>query len=689
VSEPRPLAEAGDGPTGTSARVSGARRGAGAAEAADGGPLRLLLFGNPNTGKTTLFNRLCGLRAKTANFPGTTADLRIGRTTVGSGEEARVAQVVDLPGLYSLRLDLPESRVAVDALAGADGQRADVAVVVADANNLSRHLMLVGELRATGVPLVVALNMMDLARRRGLSFDLARLSGALGAPVVQVSARSGEGVDRLLAAIRAVAAGVRIPASTPVPGATPEELEAWAEERVAESVGGARAVGAAGDTLLDRLDVTFTHPVAGLVIFHLVMAGVFWTIFAFATVPMNLIEASFAHLGSFLETLLPAGEVRDLVVGGLIGGVSGTIVFLPQIALLFFLITLLEDTGYLARAAFVMDRLLCRFGLPGYAFVPLLSSHACAIPGILSTRLIPDRHDRFTTILVAPFMSCSARLPVYVLLTNFLFFGRPLAAGLAFAGCYVLGAVAAMASAFLARRTILPGTSRPMVLELPSYKWPSLRVALSMAAEQAWSFLRTVGTVILVICFVMWWLSAYPKSAPPPQAQALSAEAAALAPGAAARAAELEREARRLTAQHQQETSFAARLGRIAEPVFAPLGYDWRLSMGVLSSFAAREVFVSTLVVLTGASEETEEAGVRERLRRATRDDGGPLLTTATAVSLLVFFVLAMQCLSTMITVRRETRSWKWPALQFVWMSGLAWVSAFVAFHGLHALGVS
>ena len=496
-------------------------RAAAPARDAPHAPLRLLLFGNPNTGKTTLFNRLCGLRAKTANFPGTTADLRLGRMTLGEGEAARAAVVVDLPGLYSLHLDLPESRVAVRALEGADGTRADVAVVVADANNLSRHLMLVGELRGAGVPLVVALNMMDLARRRGLSFDLARLSGALGAPVVQVSARSGEGVDRLLAAIRAVAGGVRIPASTPVPEPRQEALEAWAEALVAESVGGARAVGAAGDTLLDRLDVTFTHPVAGFVIFHLVMAAVFWTIFAFATVPMNLIEASFAHLGEFLEALLPAGEVRDLVVGGVIGGVSGTLVFLPQIALLFFLITLLEDTGYLARAAFVMDRLLCRFGLPGYAFVPLLSSHACAIPGILSTRLIPDRHDRFATILVAPFMSCSARLPVYVLLTNFLFLGRPLLAGLAFAGCYVLGAAAAMASALLARKTLLPGRSRPMVLELPTYKWPSLRVALAMAAEQAWSFLRTAGTVILVICFVMWWLSAYPKAAPPPAAAAL------------------------------------------------------------------------------------------------------------------------------------------------------------------------
>jgi ferrous iron transport protein B len=668
VSEPRAVAEAAPSPR----------------------PLRLLLFGNPNTGKTTLFNRLCGLRAKTANFPGTTTDLRVGRMLLPDGDGTRAAELVDLPGLYSLKLNLPESEVGNRALAGRGGVAPEAAIVVADATNLPRHLMLIGELVRTGVPLVVALNM-DLARRRGLSFDLPRLAGALGAPVIAVSARSGEGVDRLIAALRSVLAGVRIPAAAPPTDDTPELLEAWSEALVTASVGGARAVGSDTDTVADRLDVAFTHPILGLVIFHVVMALLFWTIFALATVPMDLIEASFAHLGGILGAVIPAGAVRDLLVGGLIGGVSGTVVFLPQIALLFFLITLLEDTGYLARAAFVMDRLLCRFGLPGYAFVPLLSSHACAIPGILSTRLIPDRHDRFATILVAPFMSCSARLPVYVLLTNFLFFDRPALAGLAFAGCYVLGAGAAFLSALLARRTILPGHSRPMVLELPTYKWPSLRVAFANAFEQAWSFLRTVGTVILAISFVMWWLSAYPKAEPPAAARALQQQSVELATAAPERSAQLAHEAARLTERHQQESSFAARLGRLAQPIFAPLGYDWRLTMGVVTSFAAREVFVSTLAVVTGAGggSDEEATGVLTRIRTARRDDGSPLLTPATAVSVLVFFVLAMQCLSTVVTVRRETRHWKWPALQFAWMSGLAWVGAFVAFHGLHALGIS
>ncbi|MBP7586689.1 MAG: ferrous iron transporter B [Thermoanaerobaculia bacterium] len=651
---------------------------------------RLLLLGNPNTGKTTLFNRLCGMRAKTANFPGTTTDLRVGRLQLPLASGASEAfDVVDLPGLYSLKLDLPESTVAVRALAGSDGAKPAAAIVVADATNLSRHLMLVGELAREGVPFVVALNMIDLAHRRGLSFDLAKMSRAIGAPVIPIAARSGKGIDELLAALAPVCAADA--ARAPEPGRaaiSATELELWAETVVGESVGGAHALGSGSDTLLDRIDETFTHPILGLVIFHLVMAGLFWAIFAVASVPMDMIEAIFSNLGGFLEARMPAGAVRDLLVGGLIGGVSGTVVFLPQICLLFFLITILEDTGYLARAAFVMDRLLCRFGLPGYAFVPLLSSHACAIPGILATRLIPDRHDRFATILVAPFMSCSARLPVYVLLTNFLFADRPLLAGVAFAGCYLLGALAAMSSAFLVRRTLLPGKSRPMVLELPTYKWPSLRVAFANAFEQGWSFLRTVGTVILAICFVMWWLSAYPKVEPPAAAVALTAQAETLAATEPNAAERLAAEAAGLTLSHQQEASFAGKLGRAVEPLFAPLGYDWRLTMGVLTAFAAREVFVSTLAVLVGAPDE-EDAGILDRIHRAKRDDGTPLLTTATAVSLLVFFVLAMQCLATVVTVRREMKSWKWAMLQFCWMTGVAWIGAFVAFHGLRLAGVS
>lgn len=647
----------------------------------------LALVGNPNTGKTTLFNQLCGLRAKTANFPGTTTDARIGRCTLETGTRI---EVIDLPGTYRIALDLPEARVCHGVLYG-EGlyRRPDAVVVVVDATNLARNLYLTGEILASGLPTVVALNMVDLAQRRGLSLDPDKLSTRLGCPVVPVVARRGEGLEALRQAIDTLLAEAwpGPPASLPAPGDN-GDLVRWADRVVAESVGGADAVGAAGDTITERLDQAFTHPVLGVLVFAGVMGLLFWTVFALATVPMDLIELSFESLGGWVSEVLPAGALRDLTADGVIGGIAGTLVFLPQICLLFFLISLLEDTGYLARAAFVMDRVLCRFGLPGHAFVPLLSSHACAIPGILSSRLIPGHRDRLATILVAPFMSCSARLPVYVLLTSLLFAGRPLAAGLAFAGCYLLGAGVALGSAWLARRTVIRGRSRPMVLELPTYKLPSLRTALYTAAQQGWTFLHKAGTVILAICVIMWWLSAYPKSEPSSAVEALRAEATTLAPTeAAVKLAEAEA----LASREAQAGSFAGRMGQTVQPVFAPLGYDWQLTVGVLTSFLAREVFVSTMAVLLAGedTDDVEDAGVIARIRGATRDDGSPVFTPASAASLLVFFVLAMQCLPTLAVTRRETGSWGWAALQLGYMSGLAWIFAFLTYNGLHALGVS
>jgi ferrous iron transport protein B len=467
-------------------------------------------------------------------------------------------------------------------------------------------------------------------------------------------------------------------------------LAAWAQRVMEDSAGGSPAAGAADDTLTERLDRAFTHPVLGMAVFAAVMAGLFWTLFALAAVPMDLIETTFARLGALVGQALPPGPVHDLLAEGIIGGVAGTVVFLPQICLLFFLVSLLEDTGYLARAAFVMDRVLCRFGLSGHAFVPLLTAHACAIPGIMSTRLIPDRRDRLATILVVPMMSCSARLPVYVLLTTLLFADRPVLAGLAFAGCYLLGGAAALVSALVYGRSILRGRARPMVLELPTYKAPSVTNALLAAKDQGLAFLRTAGTVIMAICIVMWWLSAYPKSPPPPEALALRAQAAA--PGVdAGRAAVLEDEAARLEARHQQAGSFAGRIGHFLQPLFAPLGFDWQLTVGVLTSFLAREVFVSTMAVLVGASPDAdvEDSGVIARIRSARRDDGRPLFTPAASAALLVFFVLAMQCLPTLAVTRRETGSVKWAALQFAYMSSLAYAFAFVTHHGLRLAGVS
>lgn len=650
---------------------------------------RIALLGNPNTGKTTLFNRLCGVQSKTANFPGTTTQARTGRS-----QAAGVAlEILDLPGTYRLSLNLPESQVCRAALLGEGTRRPDLAVVVLDATNLSRNLILLGELAELRVPAVAALNMVDLAQRRGLSFDRSRLSALLGCPVVPVVARRGEGLAELQ---KVIAAQLEAPPASPEAGRERLEpsafssLEDWAEQVMADSVGGRRALGSSGDTLTERLDQAFTHPWIGTLVFLGVMTGLFWTLFALASVPMDLIEASFSHLGTWVADWVPPGAIRDLLVQGVIGGFAGAAVFLPQICLLFFLISLLEDTGYLARAAFVMDRILCRFGLPGQAFVPLLSSHACAIPGIMSTRLIPDRHDRLTTILVAPLMSCSARVPVYVFLTGLLFGDRPLLAGLAFSGCYLLGAVAALLTAAVTRRTILKGPSRPMVLELPSYKTPSLRNAFLIAFDQGRSFLKTAGTVIMAICLVMWWLSAYPKSQPPATATALQQQAAAL-PAGSEQAVRLSQEADRLTARAAQANSFAGRIGQTIQPVFAPLGFDWQLTVGVLTSFLAREVFVSTMAVLLEGNpeEDLENQGVIARIRAAKRDDGQPIFGRATSASLLVFFVLAMQCLSTLVVTRRETGSWRWAALQLIYMTGLAYLFSLLTYQGLRLAGVA
>lgn len=662
---------------------------------------RVALVGNPNTGKTTLFNHLCGLRAKTSNFPGTTTTSRIGRAAL-EDDEIPVAEIVDLPGTYRIHLELPEARINREALQG-EGlfRRPDAVVVVVDATNLSRNLYLAGEILALGVPAVVALNMVDIARRRGLSIDAGRLAKHLGCPVVPIVARRGQGVDKLRRAIAgslAAPEGVTAEAG-PRPGSPGVKdfpaLVAWADRVVEESVGGDAAVGSSADSLTDRLDLAFTHPFLGVLVFGLVMGGLFWTVFKLAEVPMALIDLTFEVLGGWVATTFPAGPVRELLADGILGGIAGTVVFLPQICLLFFLISLLEDTGYLARAAFVMDRVLCRFGLPGHAFVPLLSSHACAIPGILSTRLIPDRRDRLATILVAPFVSCSARLPVYVLLTTLLFRDRPFLAGLAFVGCYALGALLAIASAALARRTLLKGNSRPMVLELPTYKMPSMRTAFFHAVHQGRVFLEKVGTVIVGICIVMWWLSAYPQVEPPPEAVELRQEALALDVTEPLEAARLEAKAEVLENRHAQAQSFAGRLGRTLEPVFAPLGFDWQLTVGVLTSFLAREVFVSTMSILlvgdpdAALDKEGEANGVIDRIRGATRDDGSPLFTPATSASLLVFFVLAMQCLPTLAVTQRETGSIRWAVVQLVYMTSIAWILAWVTYHGLHLVGIA
>ncbi|MCH2141208.1 MAG: ferrous iron transporter B, partial [Phycisphaerales bacterium] len=560
----------------------------------------------------------------------------------------------DLPGTWSLGLEHPEAGVVRDQLQGQgrSGLKPDVVLLVLDAANLLRGLHLAAEVLASGIPCVVVVNMIDLARRRGFDVDPARLSTWLGCEVVVTSARHRNGIQEVKSALQ----HARLP-DTSLPDLSDSVATSdWANGVIRESV--PRLESVTQDRLSDRLDRVSTHPILGVATFLVIMLGLFWTIFAVAAIPMDLIDAIFGHVGSWIAGILPSGALQELVVDGVVGGLAGTVVFLPQILLLFFLIAILEDTGYLARAAFVMDRVLRRFGLPGQAFVPMLSAHACAIPAIMSARLVPDRRDRLAVMLVAPFLSCSARLPVYVLLIGVLFAEQPTLAGLVFAGCYALGIVAALGSAFLVRKTLIAGNARPMVIELPAWQFPSLRGALLTCWDRGWLFLRKAGTIILAMVIVLWWLSAYPK---PPAPESTEAQ-------------------QRITSTetNPMEWSFAGRIGRSVQPVFEPLGWDWQLSVGVMTSFAAREVFVSTMAVLVANDDDVENPEVLDRIANAKSDDGQPMLTQSSAASLLVFFVLAMQCLPTLAVTAREAGGWKWALLQFSWMSGIAWAGAWI-----------
>ncbi len=666
-------------------------------------PKTVVMVGNPNAGKTTLFNALTGLRAKTANFPGTTVERRDARLRLGDDS----ITLVDLPGLYSLTPASIEERIARDSLMGrTPGLPApDAIVAIVDATNLERNLYLVGQVLELGLPVVVALSMTDVADRRGLKIDLEALSKELGAPVIPVVATTGRGVAALR---RAMTDLLRTPVAPrqPAPDAHQDVDDDAFDRRFAwsEAVGLKCVVSpkTAVARRSDRIDETLTHPVAGIAIFAAVMFGVFYLIFSLASVPMNLIDLLIGRLGGWLSTILPAGRLTDLLVDGMVAGVGGVLVFLPQICLLFLLIALLEDTGYLARAAFVMDRLMRRVGLPGKAFVPMLSAHACAIPAIMSTRVIENRRDRLVTILVLPLMTCSARLPVYAMVTAMLFPGEPFKGALAFAGAYSLGIAAALLMAFVFKRTILPGESRPLVIELPSYKVPNLRNAFIVVADRAFVFVKNAGTVILAISMILWWLANFPAPAAPaatvgegePRAAA-SEMTAAVESGGATESTEAAESAEAADSpspgQLRLENSYAGRIGRGIEPVIRPLGFDWRIGIGIISSFAAREVLVSSLAIIYGVEDEPAgdgQSALLDRMAAAKRDDGSPVFTTATSLSLLVFFVLAMQCLPTQAVTRRETGSWKWAFLQLAYMTVLAYTASFVTYQGLTALGI-
>ncbi len=665
------------------------------------GAQRIALVGNPNSGKTAVFNQLTGLRAKSSNFPGTTLECRSAEMEGPAGP----ITLLDLPGLYSLEGGETEEELAASIIKGhhPGTSRPDAVVAVLDATNLPRQLYLASQVRELGLPMVICVTQMDLARAQGIEILKETLAQELGAPVVLTSARTGEGMALLENEIARLA-------STP---AQKEQYEPFAQElacRVATCAGctscptarrhqwaadvGAKAASgpaAAPSVWADRADHVLTHPMWGVLGFAVIMAGLFVSLFVLAKPPMDWINAACGWVGEQAKNHLQDGDFNDFISSGVITGVGSVLVFLPQICILFFMLSLLEDTGYLARAAFVMDRLMRKVGLPGRAFVPMLSAHACAIPAIMATRALPNRRDRLITILIIPLLTCSARLPVYAMVAALLFHNRPELGGLVFAGAYGLGIVAALGMAFLFRHTLLKGTPRELLIELPSYKVPSLRSALLTTWDRGLVFLKQAGTIILLISVILWSAKTYPKMPESQVAQSLTqTEAAKMAelglqsaePGLdAQKQKELGDAKDAITAPHRFRHAVLGRIGHAVQPAFAPLGFDEKISVGVLASFAAREVVVSTLGIVTGVGEGAERQDLFKALAAEKRADGTPLFTTATCLSLLVFFVLAMQCLPTQAITRRETGSWKWAAFQLGYMSVLAWTSAFVVYH--------
>lgn len=715
----------------------------------------IAVVGNPNVGKTTLFNALTGLALSTGNYPGVTVERKEGRMRL---EEAQ-AHLVDLPGTYSLSARSPDEMLVVDVLLDQqEGERPiDAVLAVIDATNLSRNLYLVSQLRELGKPLVVALNMCDLAERQRIQLYVDKISQALNVPVVSVCARRRKGIDELRKALaEAVAREGGVPEEGPeFPAQFVEGLSAlhedllarrdrlgrevprveafrvlvdqggYAEKRLLKKLGsdfaellcqrrqeaGAglatleartryawiREIVAAGVkhpahqvvTFSDRVDRVLTHRVFGLAIFLLVMALVFQSIYAWAAPFMDGIEAAIGYVGDTVAGIMPDGVLESLLVDGMIAGVGSVLVFLPQILVLALFIAVLEDVGYLSRAAFLMDRLLSRIGLSGHSFIPLLSSFACAIPGIMATRTISNKRDRIATILVAPLMSCSARLPVYTLLIAAFVPRRSLLGGvinlqgIVLLGIYCLGPALAVPVVLLLKRTFLAGATPPFLLELPTYKWPESRTVGLKVYRQGGEFLRRAGTMIFAMSVITWALAYFPhSSAITTEYEARQAEVAASnlpAPDMAAAVRALEHQ---MDGAHLRN-SFFGRMGRAVEPVVKPLGWDWRIGMATLASFPAREVVIAALGTIfnLGGEAEDEADSLSEAMREATRPDGSPLFTLPVAFSLMVFFALCCQCGATVVMIQRETRAWSWALFTFAYMTVLAYVGAFTAFH--------
>ncbi len=614
---------------------------------------RIALLGSPNSGKTTLFNALTGLRAKTGNYPGVTVDRRQGYAATPHGK----VEVIDLPGTYSLQAISEDEAVSVRVLRGEmpGEDPVDGIVVVADATTLQRSMALIAEAQQFGLPVCLALTMVDELKARGGEIDLFALRRELGIPVLGVVGHKGVGVADLRDLLGAPEQWEQ-PAAPP-PADTQERFR-WADALLAKVT----RAHAQDSRLTHRLDAVLLHPVAGAVVFLAFIALFFQSIFSWAAPAMDLMSGAVDGLADWLLTVMPEGLLASLLADGVVRGVGAVVVFLPQIALLFALIFFFEACGYMARAAFLMDRLMGWVGLEGRCFIALLSSYACAVPGILATRTIPSPRDRLATILVAPLATCSARLPVYAVLIAAFVPATPVLGplnlqGLTLLGLYFLGAFSALLFAAIFKRGVLRGASLPFYLELPPYRFPSLTTVVVQVWQRLWMFLKRAGTMILAASIVLWFLLQFPRvEAQPGQSEQ-----------------ELN--------QQQIEQSYAADIGRALEPALAPMDWDWRVGIGLVGSVAAREVIVSTMAqVYAYEGDEEDTEGLAALLRRPDPVTGEPPLTLPSALALLVFFVYALQCISTIAVIRREAGGWRYALFTLAYQTGFAWLAALATY---------
>ncbi|MDQ0462927.1 ferrous iron transport protein B [Caulobacter ginsengisoli] len=612
---------------------------------------RVALVGNPNSGKTALFNALTGSRQKVANYAGVTVERKEGHLTTPEG---RTISVLDLPGTYSLRARSPDEMVTRDAVLGrlAGETPPDVVVCVADATNLRLVLRLILELKQVGRPLVLALNMFDIAQRQGLRIDIEGLSREIGAPIVTTVATRKRGIEELVAKVDELArSGVL---NGPQTWREPDAGEIRSAHREAQRIMKAHVLPPERpDTWTAKIDSVLLHPVWGLVILTAIMFVMFQAVFTWATPVADLIDAGFAWLATTVGQILPPGLLTDLLTNGIISGVGSVLVFLPQILILFFFIIMLEDTGYMARAAFLLDRIMGGAGLHGRAFIPLLSSVACAIPGIMSTRVIDNKRDRLTTILVAPLMTCSARIPVYTLIIGAFIphvkvwglFNLP---GLVMFGLYAAGIVSALVVAFVIRTFFWRGLVEPFLMELPAYKTPDPANIARNLWQRANIFLNRAGRIILPLMVLVWFLSTFPY---PP--------AGATGPAI--------------------DYSFAGMIGHFIQPIFAPIGFSWQMTVALIPGMAAREVAVAALGTVYAVGGEADPGALSATLAHQW--------SLASGLAFLAWYIFAPQCAATLGVVKRETNSWKWPAIMFGYMVALAYLAAFVTYQVAHALG--